>query len=161
MKTRTAIIGLLQESREWRDFFRACCETSTLRLRSQVWQFREELSDRGYPLDQEDLEDALFDLAQHHFPNTPAADFSEWSALVYKDVLARLQEDNTGLSEEEKELVDLAATGDADGQMESACSAEDRSAFREAIKEYEQIISEALVRARGDADEASSGKGAA
>jgi hypothetical protein len=161
MKARTAIIELFKENREWRDFFRACCETSALRLRSQVWQFREELSDRGHHLDREDLEDALFDLAQRHFPDAPAADFSEWSALVYKDVLACLQEHYTGLSGEEKESIDLSATEAADEQLAVAGGAEDRAAFREAVREYERATLEAFETVREDAGEASCDKGAA
>jgi hypothetical protein len=48
MKARTAIIELLKESREWRDFFRSCYETSTLCLRSQVWKLADELADQGH-----------------------------------------------------------------------------------------------------------------
>jgi hypothetical protein len=35
-------------------------------------------------------QNTLFNLAQRHFPNTPAADFTECSTLVYKDTLTRL-----------------------------------------------------------------------
>jgi hypothetical protein len=161
MKARTSLIELFKESREWRDFFRSCCQTSTLRLRSQVWQFRDELVNQGHHISKEDLEDALFDLAGRHFPDSSAADFGEWSALVYKDALARLQEHHTALSEEEKEAVDLSDTEEADEQMEATGGAEDRVAFREAVREYERATLEALETARADAGEASSGKGAA
>jgi hypothetical protein len=161
MKARTATIELLQESREWRDFYRSCCETSTLRLRSQVWQFRGELLEKGYHVSKEDLEDALFDLAARYFSNSPAADFSEWSALVYGDTLVRLQEHFSGLSEKEKEALDLSTTEEADERMEVSCRVEDRAAFREAVREYERATQEALGRVQGDADEASSSKGAA
>ena len=45
MKARTTLLELFKVSQEWRAFFRSCCETSALRLRSQVWQFRNELKD--------------------------------------------------------------------------------------------------------------------
>ncbi len=47
MKARTALLELFKESSEWRAFFRSCCEISASRLRSQGWQFRDELKDRG------------------------------------------------------------------------------------------------------------------
>ena len=47
MKARTALLELFKESQEWRTFFRSCCEISAMRLRSQAWQFRDELKDRG------------------------------------------------------------------------------------------------------------------
>ena len=62
---------LLKGSSEWRYFFRACCETSPFRLRSQVWQFRDELRDRGHEYPDRgnpELEDALFELARELLP---------------------------------------------------------------------------------------------
>jgi integrase len=35
MRARTALLELFRESSEWRAFFRSCCETSSLRLRSR------------------------------------------------------------------------------------------------------------------------------
>src|SRR5215210_3775380 len=133
MKTRTAIIELFKESREYRDFFRSCCETSALRLRTQVWQFREELADHDHHVSKENLEYVLFDLAQRHFSHSPAADFSEWATLAYQDALSRIQQHFTNLSEEEKETLDLSCLEDADERMEAACRAEDWAAFREAV----------------------------
>jgi hypothetical protein len=52
-------------------------------------------------------------------------------------------------------------TEDADEQMEATSGAEDRAGFREAVREYERATLEALEMVRGDAGEASSGKGAA
>ena len=48
MKARTALLELFKESHEWRSFFRSCCESDALRLRSQAWQFCNELKDRGH-----------------------------------------------------------------------------------------------------------------
>lgn len=161
MKTRTDIIELFKESREWRAFFRSCCEASALRLRSQVWQFRDELVDRGNHFSKEELKDVLFDLAGRHFPDSPAADFPEWAFLVCGDALSRIQEHFSGLSEKEKEASDLPGTEDVDDRMEAACRAEDRAAFRAAVREYERVTLEALERAQRAAGEASGSKGAA
>jgi hypothetical protein len=159
MKARTTAIEVFKESREWRDFFRSCCEASAFRLRSQVWQFRDELVVRGHLLSKDELEDILFDLARRHFPDSPAADFSEWASLLYRDALARLQEHFSGLSEEE--ALDLSDTAEAGHRMEVACGAEDRVAFREAVREYERATLEAFGKVQGDAGKPSSSKGAA
>jgi hypothetical protein len=58
MKVSTALLELVKESREWRACFRSCCETSAFRLRSQVWQFRDELKGRGHRFGREEVEDA-------------------------------------------------------------------------------------------------------
>jgi hypothetical protein len=153
MKSRTVIIELLKERREWQDSFRSCCETSVLRLRPQLWQFRDELADQDHRVSREELEDVLFDLAQRHFSDSPAADFSVWASLVYGDALTCLQEHFSGLSGVEKEALDLSDTEDADERMEAPCWAEDRAAFREAVHEYEGAGPEAFhrVRSRGAA----------
>jgi hypothetical protein len=162
MKARTALVELFKESQQWRAFFRSCCEASAFRLRYQVWQFREKLLEQGHHIDREDREDALFDLACRHFADSPATDLSEWATLVYGEALTHLQEHFSGLSEEEKETLDLSTTEEADDKMEVACRVEDRAAFREAVREYERATQEAaLGRVQGEADEASSSKGAA
>jgi hypothetical protein len=63
MKARTALLELFKESWEWRAFFRSCCETSASRLRSQAWQFRDALKDRGHGFLIEEVEDSLLGLA--------------------------------------------------------------------------------------------------
>src|SRR5918995_6194725 len=99
MKARTALLELFKESREWRAFFRSCCETSALRLRSQAWQFRDELKDRGKQFQAEEVEDAVLGLARELLPDTPAARWeAEWANDLCKDALARLAERYAELS---------------------------------------------------------------
>ena len=69
MKARSALLKLFKESREWRDFFRSCCETSAFRLRSQERQFRKELEERGNEILADEVEDALLGLARELMPN--------------------------------------------------------------------------------------------
>src|SRR5215208_6609038 len=91
MKTRTALLELFKESHEWRSFFRSCCESSAFRLRTQTWQFREELKERGHGFLTEEVEDSLLGLAGELLPNTPAAQWDvEWAHDLCKDVLAHL-----------------------------------------------------------------------
>jgi hypothetical protein len=91
MKTRTALLELFKDSSEWRAFFRSCCETSPSRLRSQAWQFCEELNDRGNLYQVEEVEDSLLGLARELLPDTPAAQWdAEWAHDLCKDALARL-----------------------------------------------------------------------
>jgi hypothetical protein len=66
MKTRTALLELFKESHEWRTFFRSCSEMSASKPRSQAWQFRDELKDRGHKLQADEVEDALLGLASAH-----------------------------------------------------------------------------------------------
>ena len=68
MKARTALLELFKESSEWRAFFRSCCETSAFRLRSQTWQFRNELKDRGMSFQAEEVEGSLLGLARELLP---------------------------------------------------------------------------------------------
>ena len=63
MKARTALLELFKDSSEWRAFFRSCCGSSALRLRSQVWQFRENLKERGHKVQADEVEDSLLELA--------------------------------------------------------------------------------------------------
>ena len=64
MSARKAIADLLRENLEYRRFFKRCCETSALRLRSQAWQFEDELQNRGQRFANEDLEDGLLTIAR-------------------------------------------------------------------------------------------------
>jgi hypothetical protein len=109
MKARTALLELFKESGGWRAFFRSCCERSALRLRSQAWQFQDELRDRGYDLLTDAVEDALLGLARELLPKTPAARWdSQWAHELCKGALARLAERYAELSATEKEAVDLS-----------------------------------------------------
>ena len=148
MRAITALAGLLRESREWRVFFKSCCQTSALRLRSQARQFRDELRDRGDDLPLEETEDALFELAQQLLPAAPAAEWSAWAELVCEDALARLQEHYAGLSPEEKEALDLSRAWRQNEPVVAASLAEDRAALREAVRAYEQEALTALQNVR-------------
>ncbi len=68
----TAIKDLLKESLEWRRFFKLCCQESSLTLRSQAWQFRDELAERGHSFAKSDIEDVLLRLARELLPDSPA-----------------------------------------------------------------------------------------
>ena len=68
METRKALETLLLGEREYRRLFKQCCESGLLRLRSQAWQFRDELCDRGHEHSLEDIEDTLWELARDLLP---------------------------------------------------------------------------------------------
>ena len=106
-----SIADLLRESAEWRDFFRGCCEAGALRLRSQAWQFRDELRDRGRgDLALVAVEDALLAIARKVLPDTPAAEWDpEWAAELCADALARISERFASISAAERDALDLAA----------------------------------------------------
>jgi hypothetical protein len=153
MKVRTALLELFKESREWRAFFRSCCEMSALRLRSQSWQFQDELRDRGYDLLTDEVEDALLGLARELLPKTPAARWdSQWAHELCKDVLARLVKAYAGLSTEEKDDLELSAQEVWDERMRAAGQDNDPAAFRAALRCWEQAGLDAIherVRVRG------------
>jgi len=67
----------MRDGEEWRGFFKRCAETSSFRLSSQAWQWRDELHERGRDVDLEDAEDALCDLAGEQLPNSPGAEWDE------------------------------------------------------------------------------------
>jgi hypothetical protein len=77
MKARSALVGLMRDSEEWRGFFKRCAEISSFRLRSQAWQWRDELHARGQDLALEDVEDALCDLAGELLPDSPGGAWDE------------------------------------------------------------------------------------
>jgi hypothetical protein len=154
MKARTALLELFKDSSEWRAFFRSCCEISAFRLRSQAWQFREELNDRGNQIQKDEVEDALLGLARELLPSSPAAEWdAEWAHELCKDTLARLERTYAGLSAEEKDTVNLSAQDAWDERMQVAGLANDPTAFRAAVKGWEHAGLEAmeLVRVKGGA----------
>jgi hypothetical protein len=154
MKTRTALLELFKESWEWRCFFRSCCGTSAFRLRSQVWQFRNELKDRGNQFQADEVEDALLGLARELLPNTPAAQWDAgWAHELCKDALALLAERYTELSIADKEALDLSAQVVWDERMQAAGLANDPVAFRVALKGWTRAGLEAMeqVRIKGGA----------
>jgi hypothetical protein len=154
MKTRTALLELFKESSEWRAFFRSCCETSAFRLRSQVWQFCDELNDRGHKLLVYEVEDSLLGLARELFPDTPAAQWdAEWAHESCKDALARLANAYTELSAEEKGALDLSAQEVWDERMCAAGQDNDLTVFRAALQCWEQAGLEVMeqTKVRGGA----------
>src|ERR671919_119553 len=135
MKARTALLELFKDSSGWRAFFRSCCESSALRLRSQAWQFRDELADRGHKLQADEVEDSLLGLARDLLPDTPAAQWdAEWAHVLCKDALARLAKRYAEFSTAEKEVLDLSAQEVWDERMHEAGLANDPVAFRVAVR---------------------------
>jgi hypothetical protein len=149
MRARTALLELFREPSGWRAFFRSCCETSSLRLRSQAWQFRDELRDRGNQHQADEVEDALLGLARGLLPDSPAAQWdSEWAHELSKAALARLAKRHVELSGVEKEAVDLSELNAWDERMHAAGVKNDPAAFRTALKGREQAGLEAMERVR-------------
>jgi hypothetical protein len=154
MKARTALLELFKESSGWRAFFRSCCEMSAFRLRSQAWQFRDELKERGDQFQADEVEDALLGLARELLPDSPAAQWdTELAHKLCKDALARLAERYAKLSTAEKEVVDLSGQDVWDERMRFAGLASDLAAFRAALNGWEQAGLEAMeqVRVKGGA----------
>jgi hypothetical protein len=149
MKARTALLELFKECSEWRAFFRSCCETSALRLRSQAWQLRDELKDRGNQFQPDELEDALLGLAQELFPESPAAQWdTEWAHQLCRRYLARLAERHLELSAAEKEALDLSGLNAWDERMHAAGVKNDPAAFRAAQRCWERAGLDAMERVR-------------
>jgi len=154
MKARTALLGLFKESSEWRAFFRSCCETSAFRLRSQAWQFREELKDRGNQIQTDEVEDSLLGLARELLPDTPAAQWdSQWAHDLCKDALALLAKRYAEFSDADTEVRDLSAQEVWDERMHAAGLANDPIAFRVALEGWTRAGLEAMeqVRIKGGA----------
>ena len=154
MKARTALLELFKKSSEWRAFFRSCCETSVFRLRTQTWQFRNELKDRGNAFQAEELEGSLLGLARELLPHTPAAQWdAEWAHDLCKDALAHLAKRYAELSAQEKDTVDLSAQEVWDKRMDEAGLANDPLAFRVALDSWTRVGLEAMeqIRIRGGA----------
>jgi hypothetical protein len=154
MKARTALLELFRKSSEWRAFFRSCCETSAFRLRSQAWQFCEELNDRGHKLRVDEVEDSLLGLARELLPDSPAAQWdAEWAHELCNDALARLAQRYAEISTAEKEVLDLSAQEVWDERMHEAGLANDPLAFRVALDGWARAGLEAMdqLRIRGGA----------
>ena len=154
MKARTALLELFKDSCEWRSFFRSCCETNAFRLRSQAWQYCEELNDRGHKVQAEEVEDALLGLARDLLPDTPAAQWdAEWAHNLCKDALAHLAKRYAEFSTAEKEVLDLSMQDEWDERMHAAGFANDPAAFRAALDGWTQAGLEAMeqLRIRGGA----------
>jgi len=149
MKARSALLELFQESDGWRAFLRSCCEMGAFKLRSQAWQFRDELTDRGNQFQTDEVEDALLGLAQELLAESPAAQWdAEWAYQLSRRSLARLAERHLKLSGAEKEALDLSVLDAGDERMHAAGVKNDPAAFRAALKGWEQAGLEAMERVR-------------
>ena len=149
MKARTALLDLFKESGEWRAFFRSCCEMGASRLRSQAWQLRDELKDRGDEFGSDEVEDALLGLARELLSESPAAQWdTEWASQLCKGSLARLAERHVELSAAEKEALDLSVLDAWDDRVHAAEVKNDPPAFRAALKGWGQAGLEAMKRVR-------------
>ena len=149
MSARKAIADLLRDSLEYRRFFKKCCETSAFRLRSQAWQFGDELLDQGERFSLEDLEDALLTIARKVLPDSPAAKWDgEWAAGLTRDALRRLNERQAELSTGELAAVDTSPEAEWIERMNTAAKANNPPAFRVALKGWERAGLEALEAAR-------------
>jgi hypothetical protein len=149
MKARSALFELFRESSEWRAFFRSCCERSASRLRSQAWQFRDELDDRGNRFQADEVEDSLLGLARELLPESLAARWdAEWAHELSKAALARLAKAYAELSDDEKEVLDFSAQLVWDERMHDAGLANDPVAFRVALKGWTQAGLEAMEQLR-------------
>jgi hypothetical protein len=149
VNTTAALAQLLKESPEWRQFFKACCESGALRLRAQAWQFRGELRDHRKDVALQDVEDALMVIARKVLPKSPAAAWDpEWAAELIDDALARLAEHYAELLGAEKEALDLSGQEAWEERMHRAGVANDPAAFREALRGWEKATAGALEAAR-------------
>jgi hypothetical protein len=147
VKARTALLELFKESSGWRAFFRSCCESSAFKLRSQAWQFGEELKDRGNLFQADEVEDALLWLARRLLPDTPGAQWdAEWAHELCKDALGRLAKAYAALSAEEKDALDLSAQDWWDERMCAAGQDNDPVAFRTSLRCWERAGLEAMER---------------
>jgi hypothetical protein len=154
MKACTALLELFKDSGGWRAFFRSCCERSASRLRSQAWQFRDELKDRGNQFQADEGEDALLGLARELLPESTAAQWdAEWACQLCKEALARLAKAYAGLSADERDALNLSAQDVWDEQMYAAGQNDDPAAFRAALRCWERAGLDAIsrVQAKGGA----------
>ena len=148
MKARTAFLELFKESGGWRIFFRSCCETSAFRLRSQAWQFRDELKDRGHELQADGVEVVLLEVARDFLPDTPAVRWdTEWARRLCEATLARLNKCHDDLLEKDELVVDTSPEAEWIARMNAAAKANDPAAFRAAVKGWERAGLEALEEA--------------
>jgi hypothetical protein len=145
-----AVAKHLKASPEWRRFYRQCCEAGALRLRSQAWQFRDELRERGAWFELEEVEDALLAIARKVLPRSAAAQWDpDWGHQLCKDALARAAALYGELSEEERNAADLVgAEAEWIDRANAAVEANDPAAFRAAVKGWERALVEALEGAR-------------
>ena len=132
MEARKALEALLLGDREYLRLFKQCCESGHLRPGSQAWQFRDELRDRDHEHSLEDIEDTLWELARDLLPESPAAKWDvEWAGELASRALRYLAEHYV-------EDADLSRLAKWDEEIVAAGVAEDRRAYRAAIRGYIQ-----------------------
>jgi hypothetical protein len=140
---------MFAKDREWKSFFRSCCEMSTYRLIARAWQLRDELEDRGHPYPPEEVEDALLGLARDLLPKSVAAQWdAEWAHELCKDALARLAKHYAVLSAEEKDALDLSGQDVWDERIVAAGLDNEPAAFRAALEGWERAGLETVERVR-------------
>lgn len=128
MKARSALAELMRGSEEWRGFFKRCTETSPRCLRSQAWQWRDELHARGQDVALEDVEDALCDLAGELLPDSPGAAWDE-------EHVAKLAADALNwLAEWFPECTGTPALNGPTEAADAAAAAGKRARYREALR---------------------------
>jgi hypothetical protein len=81
------------------------------------------------------VEDALLTLARQLLPDIPATEWdADWAHGLCKDTLARLAEQYSGLSTEEKDTLDLSVQHVWDYRMTATGLDNDPATFRAALK---------------------------
>jgi hypothetical protein len=148
--TRAAVVNLLRAEREWRVFFRRSCEAGVSRLwASSYRQFRDELQTRGEWHTPEEIGDVLLTLAREKLPESPAARWdAEWASRLCREVLERLAEHYSGLTEGECDRLDLKPQDEWQDRMNAAGEENDPAAFRRALAGWERAGLEAFAEAR-------------
>jgi hypothetical protein len=141
---RSLLVGLMRGSEEWRYFFRQCCETSGLRLRSQARQWRRELRDRGQEVSLEDLEDALSDLARELMPGSPG---TVWDGVWQREMLEKAegyaQERMAELPSELRGAVDVRS--DLLTEVGRAAAERSRVCYRAALRAWCQGVRDSVA----------------
>lgn len=145
----STVVELFRGDREWRMFFRNCCEDSPERLRSQTRQLRDELEMRGEQFKVEEIEDVLLALAREKLPDSSAAQWdAEHASRLCKGALARLGEYYAGLCEDERERLNVEAQDEWHDRMNEAGEENEPAAFRLALAGWERAGVEAFEEAR-------------
>lgn len=143
MRARTALVGLLKADPQWRRFFKDSCGYGALRMRAVSRQFRDELADRssdvGGKLTLTEVEEGLLAVAREVLPETPAVKWDpDWAMALCRDALARLGERFVGLTEDDREALDLSGQAPWDDHMVRAGLDDDPAAFRAALAGWER-----------------------
>lgn len=146
---RAAVVELFRAEADWRRIFGRACRASAARLRAIAPQVADELAELGQRFTVVQVENALLALAREKVPDSPAAQWdAEHASSLCKDALARLGEHFAGLSEAERDRLDLSGQEPHEDAMLAVGHANDPAAFRVALREWERVGLEALERAR-------------